>query len=1122
MQFCLALAMLTSPSASSAHSDSLARQFQNPPNESRPWVYWYFMDGHLTEEGMKADLAAMKKAGIGGALFLEVGLGMPKGRIEFMSDPWQDLLRKAMKESHRLGLEMGIGSGPGWCGTGGPWITPELSMQHLVASETMIEGPMQVSVKLPRPNPRTPYFGEESLTPELKKLWQGFYKDVIVLAFPTPQPRAKLEDVDEKALYFRPPYSSTPGVKPFLTSQRRQAEPSSEKVIPQASVIDLTDKMAADGTLNWQAPAGKWTVLRFGRTITGQTTRPAPDPGLGLESDKFDKASLDAHASSYLDRLLKGAESALGKGRGLTALHFDSWEMSSQNWSAEFRNEFGKRRGYDPAKMLPVMLGHLVGSLDQSERFLWDLRLTAQELVIENHATHLKAQGRRHGLKLTIEPYDLNPTTDLELGGVADVPGCEFWSKGFGFDTNYSVFEAASIAHMTGKKRVWGEAFTANPGEDWQQHPGSMKEQTDWALAAGVNRFAFHRFQAQPKLDEFPGMTMAAYGVFWDRTQTWWDMVGAYHQYLSRCQHLLSRGAAVIDLLYLVPEGAPNVFLPPSSALDGDLPDKKGHSFAGIAPSVLMTRAKVRDGRIELKDGPAATLLALPRFDSMTPELLRHIKSLVEQGAKIIGRPPVKSPSLVNYPASDREVQALAGDLWGIEPSPKPRRVGKGLVYWDLFDLEGEQEHPLAQAQWIWASQGNPAEKAPVGTEAFRRTIEVREGKPLASAKAVLTADNSFVLSVNGASVGKGSDFHKAVEFEFTPLMKKGVNEIVVRAVNEGTDPNPAGWIGVFVLTYSDGSQETIRTDGSWEVLGSGQAMALGPVGMAPWNLNTKGRPEIYPDFKTTSEILVGMGVLPSFTSDGELRFAHRIDGRTEIFFVSNKLAARQEVAATFRTAGMQPEWWDPQTGETRDLPEFLLQEGRTILPLTLEPYESGFVLFRRKGSPSLSEAANFSPIRPVQTIKGPWQVSFDPKWGGPSAAAFEELTDWAKNPDPRINGYSGKAVYRTTFDSRPSSGDLFLSLGKVKNLASVRLNGKDLGVAWCDPWRVKIPAGLVRAKNNRLEITVANLWINRLIADKGLPDSQRLTKTTYNPYKPDSPKAESGLLGPVVLEAAG
>src|ERR1017187_8187221 len=168
-------AILTGLSGDTLAVDALVNGFMRPPDAAKPWVYWYFMDGNLTREGMTADLEAMKKAGIGGGIFLEGNVGIPRGPVVFMSPQWQDLMADALHEADRLGIQIALGSGPGWCGTGGPWIKPELAMQHLVASATNVIGPMQFSAPLIQPRPRTPYFGIDTLTPELKKEWQEFY-----------------------------------------------------------------------------------------------------------------------------------------------------------------------------------------------------------------------------------------------------------------------------------------------------------------------------------------------------------------------------------------------------------------------------------------------------------------------------------------------------------------------------------------------------------------------------------------------------------------------------------------------------------------------------------------------------------------------------------------------------------------------------------------------------------------------------------------------------------------------------------------------------------------------------------------------------------------------------------
>ncbi len=1068
--------------------EAIRAEFRSPPASARPWVYWYFMEGAMTRKGMTADLEAMRKAGIGGAIFLEVNIGIPVGLVRYMSPEWRKMVGYAVHEADRLGIEIALGTGPGWCGTGGPWVEPEGAMQHLVSSETTVVGPIAYRGTLPQPRPRTPFFGEGTLTPELRKKWESYYRDEAVVAMPADEGKTGLSDLDEKSLVYRAPFSSAPSVKAFLTPESRVEKGASR-------IIDLTGRIGKDGTLDWAVPPGRWTILRFGRTLTGSTTRPAPDAGLGFETDKFETAGIDAHLGTFIDAIVKETGPNVHPGRGLTTLHFDSWEMGSQNWSAHFRAEFQKRRGYDPLRYLPVMAGRIVDSVDVSERFLWDLRQTAQELVIANHLGAIRAKAKGYGLGLDVEPYDMNPTSDLALGATANVPMGEFWSKGYGFDSEYSVNEAVSVGHTNGRPIVAAESFTADDRDGWLQHPASMKAQGDWALATGINRFAFHRYQHQPDPNAFPGMTMGPYGVHWERTQTWWDMVPAYHTYLSRSQNLLRKGLSVADILYLVPEGAPNVFQPPADATVGRLPDRRGYNFDGCAPGTLIARASAKNGRIVFPDGMSYRALVLPRVETMTPELLRKVKSLVDGGVTVVGKLPRRSPSLVAYPACDWEVATLAATL-------------KGKVVPD----DGSDVAPLGLegARWIWTAEGSPLVAAPAGVRTFRRTLTLPKGRSVASARVAATADNSFRLTVNGKAVAEGFDFHRVQEAEVAPLLNEGDNALTLVVENEGTAPNPAGAILKLEIRFKDGGQTTLVTDGSW----SG-AKELGDWTVAPWSLTASSLPpgQLYPSYASTARLLA-RSLSPDLEAGEGLRYGHRRIGALDAYFVANRRETPFVGDATFRALG-QPEWWDPLTGETRPLARFTRHGGTTTVPLRLPASGSGFVVFRPATAQKVVGRENFPQATPFATVNGPWTVAFDPKFGGPASAAFARLDDWRSHPDPGIRLYSGKATYRTTFDGAAARA---ITLGEVRNMASVRVNGKELGVAWCAPWQVPVPVGLLRPKGNRLEITVANLWANRLIGDAGLPPERRITRTTWSPYRADSPLLPSGLLGPVRL----
>ncbi|MDR1372869.1 MAG: glycosyl hydrolase [Dysgonamonadaceae bacterium] len=669
--------------------------FVNPPDSARPGVYWYFMDGNISKSGITKDLESMKKAGIGYVLFLEVGIGIPRGTVDYMSEEWQDCFVHAVRECERLGIVMAVGIGPGWNGSGGPWVEGNKSMQHLVYTMTDIKGGKGVqTVVLPRPAPRKPFFGEGSFGTEKERdKWKNYYEDVTVLAVPAGATRIDtasvsgreyltIPEIDERALYYRKPYSSVYGVPQYITLSGYLDTKEGDVAIDTTQITDLSHILQPDGTINWNAPEGNWTIMRFGAANNGSATRPAPLPGIGFESDKLDSTAIRDHLNNFTEKLFKRASfkhASENKG-GIKLLHFDSWEMGAQNWTPNLREHFIRKRGYDPKPYYPVYAGLIVESREISERFLWDLRTTCQELVIEQHIGYIKKYASNYGLKLSIEPYDLNPTSDVELGAAGDIPMCEFWStqeNEISFNSAFSIFEGTSAAHIIGQPVCPAESFTC-AFDGYRQHPASVKNEGDWAFAGGVNRFMYHTFEHQPLADSLrPGMTMGIYGVHWDRGQTWWYLSDAYHRYVSRCQFMLQQGRTVADVMYLIPEGAPHVFLPPVSATEcyepdikkyrnsrntSMMPDRRGYNFDGCTPGIFM-KAEVRDSIVVLPGGAEYRLVVLPAIETMTPALLGKIKKMISEGAKITGSLPVKSPSLSGYPYCDEEVITLADEI---------------------------------------------------------------------------------------------------------------------------------------------------------------------------------------------------------------------------------------------------------------------------------------------------------------------------------------------------------------------------------------------------------------------------------------------------------------------------
>ena len=435
--------------------------------------------------------------------------------------------------------------------------------------------------------------------------------------------------------------------------------------------------MNRGGRFAWDAPAGDWTVLRIGYTTTGKMNHPAPKESLGLECDKLSKEAAEAQFAGLIGKLVED-QRAVGA-KSLQFTHIDSWEVGSQNWTPRFREEFRKRRGYDPLPYLPVITGRAVASQDISERFLWDLRRTVADLLVENYAGHMQELSHQHGLKLSIEAYGDGPLDNMPYAGRADMPVSEFWT---GQEPLVVNKEMPSAGHVYGRPIIAAESFTARPENGkWLNHPFRLKALGDQMFTWGVNRFIFHRYAMQPWMDRKPGMTMGQWGIHFERTNTWFDQSTAWLDYLARCQYLLQQGQFVADIAYLTSEKAPKGF-PNAEPLEPAPP--AGYDYDTLPSEVLLNRVTMRAGRLTLPDGMGYRVLVLPASNTMRPAVLRKIKELVEAGATVVGPPPARSPSLENYPAADAEVQRIAAELWGDCDGVNltEHRFGKGRVIW--------------------------------------------------------------------------------------------------------------------------------------------------------------------------------------------------------------------------------------------------------------------------------------------------------------------------------------------------------------------------------------------------------------------------------------------------------
>jgi hypothetical protein len=616
---------------------SLEQGFRSPPRSAGPWVYWIWVNGNTTKEGIRADLEDMRRTGIRGAMLFEGSLYLPAGPVRYGTDAWHEHIQYAITTAAELDIELVMMNGAGWATSGGPWNDVEHSMKMIVWSKQHVAGGSTWTGRLPQPSTQLDY-----------------YRDVALLAVPTaeaaasaarprPTPSREVARLDEKTGLKSAPALPNPGewnsVAPggFSTGQ----------------VIDLTGHLAPDGSLAWQAPPGDWMLLRFGYTTSARQNHPAPPEGEGLEVDKFDAAALAIHFEHALGRILR--EAGPHAGRTLVGVLSDSWEAGPQTWTQALPEEFARRRGYALTRHLPALTGRVVGTPGETEAFLADYRRTLGELYAENYYGALQTLSRRYSLKLFSEAYGgvLDEPRALEH---VDVPMVEFWNHGLykGFDY------APSAVHLTGNPLVLAEAFTSRPPawSGWREHPAALKALGDAAYAAGVTGFVLHSYVHQPRKELAPGFTHGRYGTQFGRLNSWWPLAPAWINYLRRCQFLLQRGRAVADILQLQEERLKTEYreIPPVPLA--------GYHADFISVSQL-DRLTVENGLLRTNAGASYRVLRLPEAWVATTATLEELARLKEAGATLVGPAPFAPASLSDLhngrAAWERNVARLRG-----------------------------------------------------------------------------------------------------------------------------------------------------------------------------------------------------------------------------------------------------------------------------------------------------------------------------------------------------------------------------------------------------------------------------------------------------------------------------
>ncbi len=627
----------------------LRSEFALTPASSRLRCYWWWLNSMATKESITRDLEQMKAKGYGGASIVDAGSSnytvakkTAPGPV-FMSAEWMELYKHAIKEADRLQIELSVNTQSGW-NPGGPTITPELALKKIVYTETKVQGGKSIRINLPQPETKLLY--QDVMVQAIAADTGGMVKDKAIKNW-------NLKTFNQ--------HFGSKGIYPLY--KLREEYPEVQQVVPVKTnaIINLTDK-CIDGVLTWDAPAGDWTIIRYGWTCTGAVTSTNSDGWEGLSMDHLNPDAFAKFSNDVITPLITTAQAA---GSSLHFLQTDSWEMGAVGWTNNFAASFKKFRGYDIYPYLPVLAGRVVESVDQSDRFLNDYRKTIGDCIAAYHYQLFSNLAHEHGLGIHPEsggPHSA-PVDALRVMAISDFPQGEFWATAnthrIKDPERLAVKQSASVAHTNGKRFVAAEGPTSI-GPQWERAPKDLKTNIDRVFCSGVNRIVWHTFTSSPKEFGLPGNEYFA-GTHLNPNVTWWKQAGDFIGYLNRCSYMLSKGLFVADVLYYYGDDVPNFVFLKEEVTDLGF----GHDWDKCSKEALVTKAAVKENRIVFPDGMNYRLLVLPASDAIDLDVLRKVESLVKNGVTIIAPRPVKSTSLTNYPQADKEINTIAAAMWG-------------------------------------------------------------------------------------------------------------------------------------------------------------------------------------------------------------------------------------------------------------------------------------------------------------------------------------------------------------------------------------------------------------------------------------------------------------------------
>jgi len=1063
-----------------AGSYSLASEFNNPPFASGVYTWWHWMNGNITKEGITRDLEAMKENGIAGFQLFEAGSGIPVGPVESLGNQWVELIQYTLKESQRLGLEFAMHNCPGWSSSGGPWITPDRAMKLVTWSETQVAGGTHVEQVLPLPQHNFDY-----------------YLDTYCLAVP-----------------------------------------AGRDVLPLGEILNLTSYMNDDGVLFWDAPEGKWSILRFGYTAKNQQNHSAPTKSTGLDCDKFSTEALDYHLDCMFKQLK--ASMAQAKEHIKVGLLIDSYEMGEQNWAYDFPAYFEQKCGYELWPYLPVLAQKVVDDEDTVQRFLYDFHRVQADLFAERYYAHFQKRCKEQGYVTYTEPYGGGMMEELQVAQLLDINMGEFWCGQTvlwpNFLLNRTVKQVASVSHVLGKKIIGAEAFTAEPDSDkWLQYPYALKSLGDYMFTQGLTRIYFHRYAHQPHPTAAPGMTMGPWGIHFDRTNTWWKPGKAWIKYLNRCQHVFQCSSFYADILYLQGDNLFGTTVEPEKTA---VAPPEGYDY-DIVNAGMLSKSYVEKGCIKFPTAVSEgyKILVLADTGGFTLDTLRILKQLADEGIAIVGQKPSCSIGLTGR-KKDNTFKALVDNIW------EHRNVYQDINLKELLSQKGYGPDFTYQSSQISAVHAihyqhekndiyfvaNRKRTGISGIASFRISGKVPEyWNPytgLIVPCAVYIDDGQYIripLHLSSAESIFVVFVERTVKNHWEDLQFNHVSQYQIKKDTEYPDEVSANfsiccWIKPeldIALTEEQEFGEMCTRNFAFypmpaeTIFGKGHAavgISVGrngivvyertlinkavcrfPMAISGWIhlvlLYRDNTPTLWVNGQCIGEGPASSNVVHGVMSLDKFGKVDAFDGELLNLRIVPSCLSKDAIVQDFGKGLPTPQ---------SETDYSWISENKFVA------WQTGtYTLI--KGDVSYQK--NIQSLLPDKELVGPWEVSFPPGLGAPEHITLSELHSLHLEQDFGVRHFSGTMVYRYSIsigkEYLQNDICLRLCLGRVEVLAEIFVNGKYAGICWAPPYTIDIQ-NMLHDGANQIEIHVTNLWVNRLIGDEYLPEENEYEMGTY------------------------